>query len=84
MQEECYYGDAADGPTVTGAENLLDVAGAPLPLDLTILDPVDTPLVRDRAQPLTDGLPAVDHQYLRHLQAEERPDVRDLGARELP
>ncbi len=84
VQEECYYGDAADGPTVTGVENLLDVAGAPLPLDLTTLDPVDTPLVRDRAQPLPDGLPAVDHQYLRHLQAEERPDVRDLGARELP
>ena len=84
VQEECYYGNAADGPTVTGVENLLDVAGAPLPLDLTTLDPVDTPLVRDRAQPLPDGLPAVDYQYLRHLQAEERPDVRDLGARDLP
>ncbi|WP_457633522.1 right-handed parallel beta-helix repeat-containing protein, partial [Oceanithermus desulfurans] len=82
---ECYP-DASSGgaPVVAGVENLLDVAGAPLPLDLTTLDPVDTPLVRDRAQPLPDGLPAVDYQYLRHLQAEERPDVRDLGARDLP
>ena len=84
IQEECYYGNAADGPTVTGTENLLDVTGAPVPLDLITLDPVDTPLVRNQAQPLPTGLPAIDFQYVRHLQAEPRPDLDDLGARNLP
>ena len=83
-QQECYYGDAADGPTVSGVENLLDVTGAPVPLDLATLDPADTPLVRNQAQPLPDGLPAVGYQYARHLKAEPRPDARDLGARDLP
>ncbi|WP_456413992.1 hypothetical protein [Oceanithermus profundus] len=81
---ECYYAGAAGAPTVTGVENLLDVAGAPAPLDPATLDPVDTPLVRDQAQPLPEGLPSIDYQYMRHLQAEPRPDASDLGARDLP
>ncbi|ADR35658.1 hypothetical protein Ocepr_0195 [Oceanithermus profundus DSM 14977] len=81
---ECYYAGAAGAPTVTGVENLLDVAGAPVPLDPATLEPVDTPLVRDQAQPLPEGLPPIDYQYRRHLQAEPRPDASDLGARDLP
>jgi hypothetical protein len=81
---ECYYAGAAGAPTVTGVENLLDVAGAPVPLDPATLDPVDTPLVRGRAQSLPEGLPPIEYQYRRHLQAEPRPDASDLGARDLP
>ena len=81
---ECYYAGAAGAPTVTGVENLLDVAGAPVPLDPATLEPVDTPLVRGRAQPLPAGLPPLEHQYVRHLGAEPRPSADDLGARELP
>ncbi len=79
---ECYYGGV--GPDVIGVENLLDVSGAAAPVDPTTLDPEDTPLVRDRAQAVPDGLPPLDYQYLRHLQAEPRADARDLGARDLP
>jgi len=81
---ECYYGDPTAGPTVNGAGNLLDTAGAPPPVDRDTLDPFDVPLVRDQAQPVPTGVPAVDDQYLRHLTSAPRPDSSDLGASYLP
>ncbi len=81
---ECYYGNAADGPVVEGVENLLDTEGAPLPIDPLTLDPVDTPLVRGRAQPLPALLPPVDYRYMDLAGFSKRSDTEDLGAIDLP
>ncbi len=81
---ECYYGNAADGPVVEGRENLLNIEGAPLPIDLQTLAPADTPLVRGKAQALPAQLPPVDYQYTADMKFSKRADVEDLGARDLP
>lgn len=82
----CYV-TAADGPVVNGVDNLLDTTGAPVPVDLDTLDPVDTPLVRGNAQvipPEINGEHPLVLQYVRHQKYESRGSVNDLGARELP
>ena len=80
--DNCYYGDATAVPTLNGADNLLDTAGAPEPIDQQTLAPRDTPLVQGTAQAIPAGLPGVVRQYVRHQQGAPRNAVNDLGAME--
>ncbi len=83
----CYYGNASETPTINGAGNLIDTSNAPIPIDTATLDPKDVSEIRDKAQSLPSALlpnHAIDKQYVRHQDSENRPEVNDLGAKELP
>ncbi len=82
-QSECYYGNPADGPTVTGVENLLDISDAPAPIDQDTLAPLNRPMLRGTAQAVQTGHP-VDRMYVRHQKSAERSSADDLGAMEIP
>ncbi len=82
---ECYQQGLQ--PTIQGLDKLLDTSGEAAPVDIETLQPVDTPSIRDRAQPLPDAIRKkyrLDKQYRAGDTVEVRPSARDLGAIELP
>ncbi len=77
----CYYGDAANAPTLNGLDNLLDGTNAPAPADSS-LQTLNTPLVVGKAQTLPPAAMPTNHEYKIHQNRNHRPSANDLGAME--
>ncbi len=85
-QSECYP-NPGQQPDIRGTENLIPTAGAAVPIDPVTLQPVDTPEIRDKAQPLPEEIRdehPVRYQYTHRQTGEPRPALTTPGAMELP